>query len=510
MDKKKFIINLLSSVISALCSVVISFFITPYLIKTIGKEAYGFYPLAGSFIFYITIFTTSINSMFGRYVLISYEKKERDKINNYFNSVFFVNILISIILSILFFVFYTIIPNVIEIPNHLVFDVKILFLFIFLSLIINLVTSVFGAIGFIFNRLDINAIRNILGNFINITLILLLLYFCFPKIYFLGIGSLAMAVYVGISNFYITKKYLPDLKFSKSFISKNIIKVLFYAGVWNSVMSLSDALFYQADLFIVNTNLGVSEMGNLALTKQFPSLLLILSNIIIPVFIPTFVKFYANGEADELKKYIGICFKLSSLILLIPVAGIVIYSNIFYTLWTPTEDINKLSSLLILILLKYVIQLSIEPIFSIYITLNKIKIPALVTLGMSILNLALIFTLLKFTKLGIYAIPIAAMICTSLNHLIFSPLYVSKILNYKSIVIYKLIIQGLLVFCIALGVNYMIKVNTVEINKWSLFVIANVIGGLISLILGVFVVFKRSQLELLLLLVKNKINAGKE
>jgi len=56
----------------------------------------------------------------------------------------------------------------------------------------------------------------------------------------------------------------------------------------------------------------------------------------------------------------------------------------------------------------------------------------------------------------------------------------------------------------------MIKVNTVEINKWSLFVIANVIGGLISLILGVFVVFKRSQLELLLLLVKNKINAGKE
>lgn len=509
MDKKKFVINLLSNVISALCSVIISFFITPYLIKTIGKEAYGFYPLAGSFIFYITIFTTSVNSMFGRYVLISYEKKERDKINNYFNSVFFVNLLISIALSILFFLLYSILPKIIDIPNQLVFDVKILFLFVFLSLIINLVTSVFGAIGFILNRLEINAIRNIIGNAINISLILLLFYFCVPKIYFLGLGSFAMAIYVGLSNVYITKKYLPDLKFSKKFISKNIIKILFYAGVWNSIMSLSDALFFQADLFIANTKLGASEMGNLALTKQFPSLLLILSNIIIPVFIPTFIKFYANGETEELKKYIGICFKLSSLVLLIPVAGIIIYSNIFYSLWTPKEDIDKLSILLILILLKYVIQLSIEPIFSIYITLDRIKIPALVTLGMSILNIILIFTLLKVTKLGIYAIPIAAMICTTLNHLIFSPLYVSKILNYRSIVIYKLILQGLLVFCIALGVNYIIKVNVTDINNWLLFIILLILGFLISLIFGIFVVFKRSQLKILLLLIKNKINVAK-
>lgn len=510
MEKKKFVINLLSNFVSALSSVIISFFITPYLIDTIGKEAYGYYPLAGSFIFYITIFTTSINSMFGRYVLISFERKEVNKINKYFNSVFFVNIIASFILTLIFVGFYSFLPYIIDIPRALTIDVKLLFLFVFLSLIINLVTSVFGSIGFILNRLEINAIRNIVGNFINICVILILFYFFLPKIYFLGLGSLFMALYVGFSNFYLTKKYLPEISFSKRFVSKDIIQMLFYAGVWNSVMSLSDALFFQADLFIINRNLGASEMGNMALTKQFPSLLLILSNIIIPVFIPTFIKFYANKDNENLKKYVSICFKISSLVLLIPVSTIMVYSDSFYNLWTPTENIDKLSLLLRLTLLKYVVQLSIEPIFSIYITLNKIKIPALVTLGMSILNIVLIFVLLTYTPLGIYSIPVAAIICTSLNHLLFSPLYVSKILNYKNFVIYKLILQGLFVFFIGIGINYIIKYSFIDIDRWISFILLTALGCVISFIIGAIVVFKRSQFEFFLVLIKNKINIGKK
>ena len=46
----------------------ISFFLTPYIVKEIGREAYGFVPLIGNMIGYTSIITTAIGSMAGRFI----------------------------------------------------------------------------------------------------------------------------------------------------------------------------------------------------------------------------------------------------------------------------------------------------------------------------------------------------------------------------------------------------------------------------------------------------------
>lgn len=46
MDKKRFVINLISNFLSVISGLGLSFFLTPYLVETLGKEAYGFYPLS--------------------------------------------------------------------------------------------------------------------------------------------------------------------------------------------------------------------------------------------------------------------------------------------------------------------------------------------------------------------------------------------------------------------------------------------------------------------------------
>ena len=50
MSKKIMVINFFANFLSFAISLIISFFLTPYIVKTVGAEAYGFVSLANSFV----------------------------------------------------------------------------------------------------------------------------------------------------------------------------------------------------------------------------------------------------------------------------------------------------------------------------------------------------------------------------------------------------------------------------------------------------------------------------
>lgn len=143
MDKKRFFINLISNFFSALSGIGISFFLTPYIVETLGKEAYGFFPLSNNFIMYAGIITTALNSMSGRFITISLEQKDIKKVNVYFNSVLFGNIIISLFFILISVLFYFFIDKILNIPINLFTDVRLLFMLMFISLIIG-VSSFFS------------------------------------------------------------------------------------------------------------------------------------------------------------------------------------------------------------------------------------------------------------------------------------------------------------------------------------------------------------------------------
>ena len=56
-------INVSSSILVLVLNVCISFFLSPYIIKTIGIEANGFVNLANSFIAYADLIVVALNAM---------------------------------------------------------------------------------------------------------------------------------------------------------------------------------------------------------------------------------------------------------------------------------------------------------------------------------------------------------------------------------------------------------------------------------------------------------------
>ena len=119
-------INLIASVLSFLINLGISFFLTTYVTKNIGIEAYGFVSLGTNFINYVSLITIALNSMASRFITIEIHKDNWDSANKYFNSVLMGNIIVASTLLIPITFLILKLESLINIPSNLISDVKFL------------------------------------------------------------------------------------------------------------------------------------------------------------------------------------------------------------------------------------------------------------------------------------------------------------------------------------------------------------------------------------------------
>lgn len=84
----------------------------------------------------------------------------------YFSSVFYSNIILAGFITIILSVLVIELDFFLDIPQKIVPDVKLLFVFLSLTNIAYLLTGVYGVGTYIKNRLDLNSIRSIVANII--------------------------------------------------------------------------------------------------------------------------------------------------------------------------------------------------------------------------------------------------------------------------------------------------------------------------------------------------------
>lgn len=507
MDKRRFVVNLVSNFFSALSGVGISFFLTPYIVEHLGKEAYGFFPLSNNFIMYAGIITTALNSMSSRYITISLEKKDMKEVNTYFNSVLFGNILISmgfILISTLFCFFIT---RILDIPENLVYDVRLLFIFIFISLIINVSSAVFQVTAFALNRFDKLAFINIISNVLKLGAIIVLFYFFTPKIYFLGTVTVVTAFYMFLANYRLTKKLLPEIQIDWSFFSKSALYIVLSSGIWNSVMAMSNVINTQLDLLIANHFFGASGMGFLSLTKFIPNAIYILLGIIVPIFLPEMLKAYAQNDMGKLKKTLDLSFKAIFLVVLVPLSVFFVYGEVFFKLWLPTQDAQALHILSVITLVPFIVHGTIETVYHVFVITNKLRMASFWGVFISLFNFALVILLCLYSSLGIYSIPVAALISGVLSHLTFTPLYAAYCLQESRWYFFKKIIKGLAGFTLLIGLSYGWKqFNFFEVNNWLMFVINSFSIGILLLVVTFFINFDYTTRSSIFRKIRQKVN----
>jgi len=506
-NKRQMTRNLIFNIISFVINFGISFFFTPYLIRVVGKEAYSFFPLINNIIGYTSILTAAVGSMGGRFITMRFYKNDIEGANQYFNSIWVANLGFSVLFTIVSIFTVVYINHILSVPPELVTDVKWLFAFGTLSLVIGLITGLFGLGTYIKNRLDLSASRNVITNVIRVLLIFILFWLFKPSIVFMSLSAFVAAVIGMYFNFSFKKLLLPELTFNpKKYFSWQKIKEVTASGTWNSLNQLGTVLLNQLDLLITNIFIGAAATGDFALVKTAPGFILSLLAMLSGIFMPQFNILYAKGEKRELVKSVKRSISLISLIIGIPMGFLIIYSKAFFDLWVPDVSCDTLHWLSIMTITPLIVGASINPVYGLFVVTNKLKVPTIFLLLGSSLRVIAIFILLKSTDLGIWAIPIVSACQSLLRNTLFTTVYGGICLGLSWKTFFPAMFNGIagmfIVILVSFGLQFIIP-----IGNWFDFFGVLALVGCISLIVNFYIIFNKQDRSIVIDMVKAKIHA---
>lgn len=492
---KQLALNMLSQFTAFAVAMAINFFLIPVIIEKIGKEIYGFYSLSDNFLEYATVITSVINGMANRYITVAYSKGKTEEANKYFTSVTLVNVFLTAVLAVPAVIMIVFLDKILDVPSSHSLDVKCLWAFVFMMFFVNLIFSRYDASPFAKNRLEITGFINVTSIILKAVLLTLAYTFLYPYIGYMGIIVFLCAVYSAILKVHFKNKLTPDLQFKKELFDFKAVIELAKVGIWNSVSQLSQMLFTGLDLLIANIFMGAEEMSILSIAKTLPIMLISFIGVIAGAFYPSMTISYSTQTTKDFAAETRFASKMCGFICSVPIIGIVVFGGNFFSLWLPTltqSEINRVQILSVLTLLPQAFSIYVFPLYQINTITCNVRIPAVLDCIIGVVNIAVVYALLRFTDLGLYAIAGVSSALLLLKITIFVPMYAASNIGLKRRTFYPYLLRGMFlnaaVFCICGAVH-----RFMPISSWMMLIAAALITAVISYGAGFFVVFSSNE-----------------
>lgn len=503
-------INIVTSVGVLIVNLCISFFLSPYIIRTIGVEANGFVSLANTFVSYANLVVTALNAMAARFITMEYIKKDYKKANLYYNSVFWGNLIIVAVLLIPVIIFIAKLEAFTDVPADILIDVKIAFSMVFALFFIRTGAPNYDCGTYVANRLDLSYIPTMATAILRCILLVGMFTIWEPHVWYVTFTSAVIGLITLAISAHYTHKLTPELRVNLKHpvCSFSVIKELVGSGIWNSISSAGATLLTGVDLLISNVYLGATAMGVLSLSKTLPSILTDLSDSLRAAFGPELTINYAKGDMDAVDKCIKRAMKITSVVLTIPAAGIVVMSDAFYSLWVPSQDAKLLQMLASLAVLNLLVNSGVMILQNVFTTVNKPKYNSYGLIISGVVSIVITIAMIMFTDYGIYAVAGVSSVVTICKNLFYVIPITSKFLGFKWNQFYPQV--GTSIICSAMIILVGVIFRTfMPVDTWVTFFITCILIATAGLILNMFVVLNKEERVYLIGLIKSKLHFHK-
>lgn len=499
-------INIISSVGVLVINLCISFFLSPYIVRTIGVEANGFVTLANNFVAYADLVVTALNAMAARFITIAYVKKDFRKANLYYNSVFWGNLIIVAGLLVPAAVLIVKLQIFVDVPADILLDVKILFSLIFFAFFARTAAPNWDCGTYVTNRMDLSNIPSIIAALIRCVSLICVFSVWVPHVWYIGLISAVMTLFTLAVAWFNTHRLTPELKVNlkKPICSVRVIIELVGSGIWNSISVAGNTLLSGLDLILCNVYLGSTMMGVLSLSKTLPNILIQLSESIRGAFGPELTICYAKGDGNSVLRCIRRAMKITAVVVTIPTAGIIVMSDIFFSLWVPSQDAKLLQVLSTLAVMSYLLNSGVVILFNVFTTVNKVRYNSIAMIVSGIVSVLTTLALILFSDYDLYAVAGVSSVVTICKNLFFTIPAASRLLGFKWYQFYPQVGISALCSCLIIVVGVVVRM-LIPVNSWQMFFVAVSLIGVIGLVMNVMIVLNKEERAFLIGLVRKKI-----
>lgn len=301
LEKNQLKIGIVFSYIVLLLGFVIYFFITPIILKNIGKTDYGLYSLVLSIINYLNLLEFGLNSAYIRYYL-KFKSENKEVLIGKLNSTFFIIFLVIGIISMVSCLTLSVNPKLIlennisleyiHIVGKMLKIVSITVLFSFVNILFN--CYLISNEKFLFQR-GLNIIKLLSESLIILSIVLFgrgIIGIIYTK--------MSIVIFITIVNILYCIKF-EKMKFCKSFLAFKDIKKMFSFSSFIFFQMMMDQILWNIDKLILSKVSGANEVAIYSLGAEINSHYILIATTISGVFIPRVnqIEFSLNKTQNE-------------------------------------------------------------------------------------------------------------------------------------------------------------------------------------------------------------------
>jgi membrane protein EpsK len=250
-----------------------------------------------------------------------------------------------------------------------------------------------------------------------------------------------MSFFIMGCSLLLTRFLTPQLRINLKFFNWAALREMGHMSVWVTVNQAGALLYLSVSFIVINVFLGPEQVGRYGAIAQWVVLLTLSGVAISGVFTPIAYEYIARNDIEGVvrqtkraTKFVGICLAL-------PVGLLCGLSTPLLERWLGAS-FSVLSPLVWLLVGPRIVTMAVIPMISISKGMNKVKMPAIVTITGGVTSVVLSIILVLFTNLGIYGVAMASMLCLVAMNVLFVPIYCAMISGAPKSTFYKEMLPG--------------------------------------------------------------------
>ncbi|MAX60752.1 MAG: hypothetical protein CML93_03155 [Rhodobiaceae bacterium] len=354
--------NMSFSLASKAWRIILPIFITPYIIKHLGLDAYGIMSILTVFAGYFALSDLGLTGALEKYVAEFKAKGQLKKINDVVQVGMFYYFIISIIGGLLLYTgFYILLNEFVTIPPELNHQTKISYLIVSITFSLSIFVAFFSSIIRGYQRFDLIAYRTMIVYTISVVLTVLVLHFGYGLIAVVSITLFTSFINVTLF-YYLVKKYCRGISIQPRW-NKTTFEYLFHFSKWKFLAGFCALISKNSARIITGILLNVRMVSYVSVIQLLAqSVSRRLGAEIVKVLYPFMTEIVAS-RSNKIQKqvYLRSAKWLFSL-LSIPTVFLVAYAEVILQIWLGNDFSNNgtflLKSLAMLYLFSSVLWLS--------------------------------------------------------------------------------------------------------------------------------------------------------
>ena len=241
--------NIVSSWFSMVVTACLAFFISPFLVHTLGEDSYGIWALALSVVAYTGFLDVGMKQSLTRYVPKYYGTRDNESLNEVINSSNFVYLITGTLVVIVSLVIGLCLVGVFNIPSHLIGIASAVFIIVGLHQAGQFFFMAPAALG-PFHRYDlangIEVVRVLVGA--ALTVVLLKMGYGLLALALLTLGQTLVASSIRVM---IRKRIVPEVKYRLKYVKKARIKEMLSYGWVSFLIVVATMTIFNTDNIII-------------------------------------------------------------------------------------------------------------------------------------------------------------------------------------------------------------------------------------------------------------------